>query len=130
MAKLNKVYRDLDLKFQPQPGSRDVSISYDEQAVIRSIKNLLSTRPFERPFQPTLGSQVEKLLFEPISPLTASLLEEEISRTIENYEPRATISGISVSTYPDQNAYQVSLFLYIGNLTEPTAINIILKRTR
>ena len=130
MAISNKFYSDLDLRFQPQPGSKDISFSYNEQAVIRSIRNLLSTGPFERPFQPLLGSHIDKLLFEPCTPLTASLLEDEITRTIQNFEPRATIATLSISPYPDQNAYQVSMFLYIGNQTSPTGINIVLKRTR
>ena len=123
-------YSDLDLKFQMQPGKKDVSISYNEQSVIRSIKNLLLTKPFERPFNPLLGSQIDNLLFEPISPLTASLLEDEIRRTINNYEPRVVINSIDVSVYPDQNAYNASMIFYIGNNTTPTGINITLKRAR
>lgn len=130
MAVSNKFYTDLDLRFQPQPGKKDVSFSYDEQAVIRSVKNLLLTKPFERPFQPTLGSEIDRLLFEPITPLTASLLEDEIVRTINNYEPRAIIANLSVNAYPDQNAYQVTLYFYIGNNTTPTGVNLVLKRAR
>lgn len=126
----NKFYSDLDLKFRPQPGSKDVSISYDEQAVIRSIRNLLLTGPFERPFQPDFGSQIDKLLFEPISPLSSSLIEDEIIRVVNNYEPRATIAQISVNVFPDQNAYQVTLYFYVGNQTTPTGVNLTLKRTR
>ena len=109
------LYSDIDLRFIPQPGTKDVSFSYDEQAVIRSVKNLLLTAPFERPFNPNLGSQINKLLFEPINPLTASLIEDEIIRTINNYEPRASIASIAINAYPDQDAYQVSMFFYIGN---------------
>ena len=105
-------------------------MSYNDQAVIRSIKNLLLTRPFERPFNPLLGSQIDSLLFEPVSPLTASLLEDEITRTINNYEPRASIISVEVSVYPDQNAYQATMVFYIGNNTTPTGVNIILKRAR
>ena len=130
MAITNKIYSDLDLRFQPQPGRKDVSLSYDEQAVIRSVKNLLLTKPYERPFNPNLGSQIDGLLFEPVSPLTASLLEDEIKRTIENYEPRAVIASLEVAVFPDQNAYQVTMFFYIGNNTTPTGVNIILKRAR
>ena len=130
MAISNKFYSDLDLRFQHQPGRKDVSFSYDEQAVIRSVKNLLLTKPFERPFNPNLGSNIDHLLFEPMSPLTASLLEDEITRTINNYEPRAIIASLNVSLYPDQNAYEVTMFFYVGNNTTPTGVNIILKRAR
>lgn len=130
MATPNKLYSDLDLRFNKQPGRGDVSFSYDSQAVIRSIKNLLLTGPFDRPFQPNLGSQMNKLLFEPISPLTASLIEDEIIRTITNYEPRAIIESIDINAYPDQGAYQVTMYFYIGNDTKPTGVSIILRRAR
>ena len=125
-----KVYSDIDLKFLPQPVSKDASFSYDSQAIVRSIRNLLLTKPFERLFQPELGSEIDALLFEPISPLTASLLQDEIIRTITNWEPRAQIATVEVSAYPDQNAYEVSLFFYILNQTEPTGVNLILERSR
>lgn len=130
MAQTNKIYSDLDLRFNTQPGTKDVSLSYDEQAVIRSVKNLLLTKPYERPFQPNLGSHIDSLLFEPISPLTAGLLKDEVIRTINNYEPRVTISSLDVTVYPDQNAYNVSMIFYVGNNTTPTGVNIILKRAR
>lgn len=130
MAQLQKIYSDLDLRFTPQPGTKDVSLSYDDQAVIRSIKNLLLTKPNEKLWNPTIGSNVDGLLFEPITPLTASLLQDEITRTINNWEPRARIATIDVVSYPDQNGYNVSLFFYIGNNTTPTGIQLVLKRAR
>jgi phage baseplate assembly protein W len=125
-----KIYSDIDLRFNTQPVTKDVAFSYDEQAVIRSVKNLLLTKPYERLFNPSIGSQLDTLLFEPISPLTGNLLKDEIVRVIQNWEPRASIASIDITAYPDQNAYQASLFLYIGNQTTPTGINLILKRSR
>lgn len=113
-----------------QPATKDVSLSYNDQAVIRSVKNLLLTKPYERLFQPTMGSEIDSLLFEPITPLTGNLLKDEIIRTINNYEPRAKIASLDVLAYPDQNGYQVSMFFYIGNQTTPTGVNIVLKRSR
>jgi phage baseplate assembly protein W len=130
LTKRQRFYSDIDLRFTPQPATKDVSISYDEQAVIRSIRNLLLTKPYERLFNPTLSSRVDNLLFEPITGLTGNLLKDEIVRVITNWEPRATIASLDVTAYPDQNGYQVSLFVYIGNKTEPTAVNLILKRSR
>lgn len=127
---LQKLYSDIDLRFIPQPGTKDIALSYDEQAVIRSIKNLLLTKPYERLFQPTLGSNIDNLLFEPVTPLTASLLRDEITRTINNFEPRATIASIDIVDYVDQNGYKVSLFFYILNRTEPTGVSLVLKRSR
>ena len=130
MAVKQHLYSDLDLRFTIQPVTKDISLSFDEQAVIRSIKNLLLTKPYERLFQPDLGSEIDALLFEPISPLTGNLLKNEIIRTINNYEPRATIASIDINAYPDQDGYSVAMFFYIGNNTTPTGINIILQRSR
>lgn len=130
MANKNHIYSDLDLTFLRQPGTGDVSMKYDEQSVIRSVRNLISTNRYERLFQPELGSTLNQLLFEPVSPLSANLIEDEIVRMIKNYEPRATISQVIVSARPDNNSFSVSLYVLIGNLTTPTAINLILTRTR
>ena len=124
------IYSDLDLTFRKLPSTGDVSLKYDEQSVIRSIRNLLSTNLYERLFQPKVGSTLNKLLFEPVSPLTASLIEDEIARMINNYEPRATISQLFFQASPDSNQFNVSLFVLIGNITIPSQINLILTRSR
>ena len=130
MAIKQHLYSDLDLRFVPQPVTKDVSLSFDDQAVIRSIKNLLLTKPFERLFQPTVGSHIDSLLFEPVSPLTATLIQDEVIRTINNWEPRARIASIDVVPAIDQNSYSIALFFYIGNSSQPTGINLILQRSR
>lgn len=130
MTTLKKIYSDIDLTFTPSPSTGDVSMSYDEQSVIRSVRNLLMTNFYERPFQPTLGSNLNALLFEPISAITSSSLETEITNVINNYEPRATIDNVKVVAIPDANAFHVNLSFYIGNNTTPSAVNILLERSR
>ena len=127
---LTKIYSDIDFTFTKKPVTGDVALSYDEQAVIRSIRNLLLTNYYERPFNPELGSNLNALLFEPVSPLTSTSLEREISTMIENYEPRATLNSITVTPQPDQNAYNVSLSFYIENATLPTTVTLLLERNR
>jgi phage baseplate assembly protein W len=126
----NHIYSDLDLNFRPTPSTGDVSVRYDTQAVVSSIRNLLFTNQYDRPFQPEINSGLNSLLFEPVSSITATLIESEIVRVLTNYEPRAKIDNIYVSALPDQNYFNVSLSVYIGNLTSPTAINLKLQRTR
>jgi phage baseplate assembly protein W len=130
MAINQHIYSDLDLTFLPSPATGDVSMKYDEQAVIRSIRNLLNTNLYDRLFQPDVGSTLNQLLFEPVSPLTATLIQNEIVRTLTNYEPRATINSLVVSANPDSNQFNVALTVFVGNQTSPTAINLILQRTR
>jgi phage baseplate assembly protein W len=130
MATLSKIYSDIDFNFTKKPVTGDVALSFDDQAVIRSIRNLLSTRHYERPFNPDLGSNVDALLFEMVSPLTAAALEKEILTTINNYEPRAIVKSIVVSAQPDNNAYSVTLTFYIQNATLPTVVTLFLERNR
>jgi len=130
MATLTKIYSDLDLTFNRLPVTNDVALSYDNQAVIRSVRNLLSTNFYERPFQPNLGSNISKLLFEPINNITSDLIIEEIKIVIDNFEPRAKIDKIIVQPNSDKNEYTVTLQFYIGNNTAPTAVNLLLQRSR
>jgi phage baseplate assembly protein W len=127
---LKNIYSDLDLTFSRIPGKNDVALSYDEQSVIRSVRNLLLTNFYERPFQPNLGSNLDKLLFEPVNNLTASLLENDIRNTITNYEPRVSLDYILISPNVDENAYTVTIQFYVGNNTSPTAVNLLLQRSR
>ena len=130
MATLSKIYSDIDFTFTKKPVTGDVALSYDDQAVIRSVRNLLSTRNYERPFNPDLGSSLDALLFENISPLTANSIKNEITRMVNNYEPRANIKDVVVNSQPDKNAYDVTLSFYIENATLPTTVILLLERNR
>ena len=130
MATLQKIYSDIDFTFTKKPVTADVALSYDSQAVIRSIRNLLLTRHYERPFNPDLGGNIDNVLFEPISTLTASILQNEIRSIINNYEPRVSLISVDVSVQPDKNAYNVSLSFYIQNATLPTTVTLLLERNR
>ena len=130
MAKIQKIYSDIDLTFNRLPGTGDVAMRYNEQAVISSVRNLLLTNFYERPFQPTFGSNLTALLFEPATEITASILSDEIKNVIKNYEPRATLNNISVTLMADKNAFNVSMSFFIGNNTSPTNVSLLLQRSR
>lgn len=130
MAQKQHTYSDIDLRFTANPVTGDISYSFDDQAVIRAVRNLISTKPFERLWQPDINPGIDNLLFEPITALNASYLEDEITRVIQNHEPRATVAKVTVSPQPDKNSYTVNLIFYINNNLTPTAINVILQRAR
>ena len=130
MATINKIYSDIDFTFTKKPVTADVALSYDAQAVSRSIRNLLNTQNYDRLFNPDLGSQITGLLFENISPIVASTMESIITNLITTYEPRARLQSVRVSSQPDQNAYNVSITFYIENATLPTTTTILLERNR
>jgi phage baseplate assembly protein W len=127
---LTEKYKDLDLAFIPHPVLGDISKHKDEYAVINSIKNLVLTNFFERPFQPNIGSNVRKLLFETVDSVTSVALQRAIEDVIKNFEPRATISKIIVDPNYDQNAFAVTLQFFIINRSTPITINFQLERLR
>lgn len=130
MANLNKIYSDIDFTFTKKPVIGDIALSYDNQAVIRSLRNLLSTNFYERPFNPGLGSNLNSLLFEPISSLTTSAIEQNIKQTIENYEPRALLKSVVADPDVDNNAYNVTITFFLQNATQPTTVTLFLERNR
>jgi phage baseplate assembly protein W len=130
MATLNKIYSDIDFTFTKKPVVGDIALSYDNQAVIRSVRNLLSTKFYERPFNPGLGSNLDTLLFEPISSLTTSAIEQNIKQTIENYEPRVILKSVVAQPDEDNNAYNVTITFFLQNAVQPTTITLFLERNR
>lgn len=130
MANIQKIYSDIDFTFTKKPVTGDVALSYDTQAVTRSIRNLLNTQNYDRLFNPDLGSKINGLLFENISPMVAGTMEVIIINMIKTYEPRAKLKSVTVSPQPDNNAYNVSVTFYLENATLPTTVTILLERNR
>ena len=130
MANLKKIYSDIDFTFTKKPVVGDIALSFDEMAVVRSVRNLLLTKHYEKPFNPDIGSNIDAILFEPITPITATTLEKEVESVITNYEKRAKLKEIVVAPYPDRNAYDVTISFYIENATLPTTVTLLLERNR
>lgn len=91
-------YRDLDLDFILHPVTEDLSLLYNDNSIKRSVRNLIKTNYNERPFRPRLGSNITALLFENVDPITISVMKDEISNLLSNYEPRIAVSNISISS--------------------------------
>jgi phage baseplate assembly protein W len=91
---------------------------------------LILTNHYEKPFQPEIGSNIQKLLFENMDNITASAISREIEQTITNFEPRVKIIAINVSPNFDNNAFSVGMEFYIINRTEPITIQFFLERVR
>ena len=123
-------YSDLDLNFVIHPVKKDINILTSEMAVINSIKNLILTNHYERPFQPEIGSNVRRMLFENMDNITAITIENEIKQTIANFEPRASVSKIFVVADDISNGFNVTLNFFVINRTTPITINFFLERLR
>jgi phage baseplate assembly protein W len=123
-------FKDLDLNFTIHPVRKDINKNVGEIAIINSIKNLVLTNHYEKPFNPNFGSNLRRLLFENADGITASLLEREISQVILNYEPRARVRRVNVSPNTEETGFNVELEFFIINRTEPVVINFFLERIR
>ena len=99
-------------------------------AVKRSVKNLLQTGFYERPFQPELGCGIKELLFENFTPMTGMFIKRKIEEVLTNYEPRAKISSIAVDESADRNGIKVEVNFYVLNLPNPVTVTTTLQRIR
>jgi phage baseplate assembly protein W len=125
-----KDYTDLDLDFIANPITGDISKKTGPDAVARSIRNLVMTNYYDRPFRSQIGSNAVKMLFENIGPLTAINLETAISDVINNFEPRAKLIGVKVKSDPDNNGYSAKIAFYVQNRPEPFQSTLFLSRVR
>jgi len=123
-------YSDLDLNFLPNPTTKDVVVLTGNDAIKRSIRNLMLTNYNDRLFNSKIGSNLTALLFENINPITAAQIDTAIRDCIRNFEPRVSVISVDVSVDPDNNGYNVRLQYNIINQNQPVAINLFLERIR
>jgi phage baseplate assembly protein W len=129
-VKNKNVYRDFDLSFNRHPLTNDVAVVIDDRAIEQSLKSLLATNFYERAFDPKIGSNIRKILFEPSDPITMADLRTGIRQTIENYEPRVSILGLVVEDNPDTNSYLISLTYTFAAASSPVTLKVTLERLR
>lgn len=127
---ITRSFKDLDLNFNIHPVRKDINLHKNEYAVISSVKNLILTNYYERLFQPDIGSNVRRLLFENVDNLMAARVEKAIEETILNFEPRVQISRITAIPDADYNRYDITLEFFIINNPSPITINFFLERIR
>jgi phage baseplate assembly protein W len=128
-------YSDLDLDFLAHPTTGDVVKKTGLDAIKRSVRNLILTNYYDRPFRPGIGSNAQKILFDNINPFTANFLKDAIIETIYNFEPRVKLAedqndGVIVSVNADNNGYDVRITFTILNSGAPATISLFLERLR
>ena len=130
MARNTRTFSDLDFNFTAHPVTGDVTRKFDEESIKQSVKNLVLTSNYERPFHSEIGSQLKGLLFEPASPMLVAMIKRSISDTIINFEPRVRLIEVYVQLLPDSNDVYVSIEFSIINTVRPIVLDLVLKRTR
>ena len=125
-----KQYRDLDLFFSKK-SNKDVNKVTDIEAVKRSVRNLILLNSYEKPFHPEIAGDVRGLLFELMTPLTSAVIARKIQDVIENFEPRARLTGVQAIPDFDRNLYEVTVYFYVVNApTELVEVTQLLERLR
>ena len=128
--RVNRIYSDLDLDFTRNPVTSDVVKLTDVEAVKRSVKNLIQTNHYERPFHPEIGSDVRGMLFEPMTPLTALNLQRKVAEVLNNFEPRINLQQVLASPDLDRNSYALKILFYVVGSNQPVEVETFLERLR
>jgi len=126
----SRKFKDIDLDFGRNAVTNDVNTVEDVVAVKRSVRNLIQTNFYERPFRPELGCGVRELLFENFTPMTKVFLERKIEEVLVNYEPRISLSGVSVDDDQDRNRLVVDIYFYVVGVPGPRVVQTFLQRVR
>ena len=125
------MFKDISLSFEPHPITGDLPIIKNENAIRRSVRNIVETIPSEKFFNSIFGSDVRNLLFELIDFGTAGVIQDQILVALDNFEPRIENVQVTVNPYPDLNAFDVNVIYDIVGQEFPTQqYNFLLEATR
>ena len=128
--RITRFYTDLDLDFTAHPLTGDVSTKHNEEAVKRSIRNIILYNKYEKPFNPTYGSDLRSMLFENVKTSTALGIETRIKYMIEQYEPRCKLISVDAKPNINNSEYQVDIEFTVINVLNPITTTIYLQRIR
>jgi phage baseplate assembly protein W len=130
MAKNTRLFSDIDLSFEKNPVTKDIFAKYDDNAIKNSVKNLILTKHYERPFHSEIGSNVNNMLFEHATPAIVAIARQEIIDVINNFEPRVEIIDVEAKFNTDANEMFVRIVFRIRNTQRPITVELTLDRTR
>jgi hypothetical protein len=125
-----RTFSDISLGFGSNPATADVVQVTNEDAVKSSIRNLISTKNFERPFHPEIGCQLHSLLFENFTPVTIEMAKRMVADVLRAYEPRANILDIRVADSQDNNELVITVIFTLINSDRPVTVTTILDKAR
>ena len=129
--RISRAFKDISLSFEPHPVTKDLTILKNENAIKKSVRNLVQTIPTERFFNSAIGSEVRDSLFDFVDFGTASAIQNQIEITLENFEPRIDNVSIEVIPRPDLNEFEVTVFFDIIGQEVPTQeFTFMLEATR
>ena len=125
-----EIYRDIPMSFKVHPVTGNMKLVANAESIKQSVKNIVLTNFYERPYQPELGGNVLAELFENMTPITEYNVARNIRQALENSEPRAVIEDINTTPVEDQNTLRVSIKFSVRNIPEPIEVDVLLERIR
>ena len=125
-----RVYKDLNLDFQANIATKDITKITDIEAVKRSVRNLINTNHYEKPFHPEIGSNLRAMLFELITPQMNHVISKQIELLIKNYEPRCRLVQVNTQPMFERNGYACQISFYVVNYPDPVIVESFLERLR
>ena len=126
----SRIYKDLNLDFQKNTATGDIQKLTDVESVKRSVRNLINTNHYEKPFHPEIGSNLRAMLFENITPQMNHIISKNIELLIKNYEPRCRLVQVNTQPMLDRNGYATQISFYVVNYPEPVTVETFLERLR
>ena len=126
----SRIYKDLNLGFQKNTATKDIQKLTDVEAVKRSVRNLINTNHYEKPFHPEIGSNLRAMLFENITPQMNHIISKNIELLIRNYEPRCRLVQVNTQPMFDRNGYACQISFYVVNYPEQVEVESFLERLR
>ena len=126
----SKIYKDLNLGFEQNTATKDIQKITDIEAVKRSVRNLINTNHYEKPFHPEIGSNLRAMLFELMSPQMNHVISEQIENLINNYEPRCNLVQVFTQPRLDRNGYSVQISFRVQNHPDEVIVESFLERLR
>jgi phage baseplate assembly protein W len=126
----SRIYKDLNLGFQQNTATKDIQKLTDVESVKRSVRNLINTNHYEKPFHPEIGSNLRAMLFENITPQMTHVISKNIEMLLKNYEPRCRLVQVNTQPMFDRNGYACQIFFYVVNHPEPVTVESFLERLR
>ena len=126
----NRIYKDLNMSFTKNPATKDVARLFDVQAIKRSVKNIILTNKYERPFNPDFGCNLRGFLFENITEPLLVIIKDRVAMAIEKYEPRVSVEDVVVKNSTDPNGIRISVSFLINGVEAPVTVSTFLQRVR
>ena len=125
---VSRGFKDLAISFNANPSTGDFGVVKNENAIQQSVRNLILTMFGERPFQPSIGSRVKMLLFEPWDPFAVDTIKSEIFNVIKRLEPRVRCTGVGLRDESDINSVHISIDYTIVGQREVQNIDFLLEK--